>query len=185
VKVFIVAQMYNLIIRRSIQQKVNARYHGLIKQKCLTSGLVMDPLIITQTRTLYARPAAIFSEQLGRKGSNKVGKGGKSDSKKEEDTQEASFDFEKVKKPIQGAIDALKRELDTVRVVRARPALLEKLFVDNGTSKVPLSTVAQVTSKDPQIMEVNLFDDKVTARSLVKLSNYLAGKGSNESNSRV
>lgn len=61
------------------------------------------------------------------------------------------------------AIDALKREVATIRTGRAAPALVEGLEVDAYGSPMPLIQLAAITAPEPRLIVVQPWD-----RNLVK-----------------
>lgn len=63
---------------------------------------------------------------------------------------------------MQGAVEALKRELATVRTGRASPSLIERLPVEYYGSPVPLQTIATIHSPDARTLTIQPFDPKAT-----------------------
>lgn len=52
------------------------------------------------------------------------------------------------------AIDALKRDLNTVRTSRATPAMLDKVTVDYYGSPMPVNQVGNVTTPEPRMLVI-------------------------------
>lgn len=59
------------------------------------------------------------------------------------------------------ALDAVRREFNTVRTGKATPALLDTVKVDAYGSKVPLNQVANVHTPDPSLLVVQPYDKSV------------------------
>ena len=56
------------------------------------------------------------------------------------------------------AMEALRREFNTVRTGKASPALLDMVRVDAYGSKMPLNQVANVSSPEPRMLIVQAWD---------------------------
>jgi ribosome recycling factor len=56
------------------------------------------------------------------------------------------------------AMEALRREFNTVRTGKASPALLDMVRVDAYGSKMPLNQVASVSSPEPRMLIVQAWD---------------------------
>jgi ribosome recycling factor len=56
------------------------------------------------------------------------------------------------------AIDALRREVQTVRTGRATPALVENLEVDAYGTPMPLIQLAAITAPEPRLIQVQPWD---------------------------
>lgn len=56
------------------------------------------------------------------------------------------------------AIEALRREFNSVRTGKASPALLDMVRVDAYGSKMPLNQVASVSAADPRLLVVQPWD---------------------------
>lgn len=69
--------------------------------------------------------------------------------------------FADVEHRMQGAIEALRRELQMVRTGRASPALVERLQVDYYGSPTPLQNVATIHSPDARTLTIQPWDRKV------------------------
>jgi ribosome recycling factor len=63
---------------------------------------------------------------------------------------------------MQGAIEALKRELSTIRTGRASPALIERLPVEYYGSSVLLQSIATIHAPDARTLTIQPFDPKAT-----------------------
>jgi len=64
---------------------------------------------------------------------------------------------------MQGAIEALKRELATVRTGRASPALIERLQVEYYGVAQPLQNIATIHAPDPRTLTIQPWDKKALA----------------------
>lgn len=59
-----------------------------------------------------------------------------------------------------GAVEALQRELQTVRTGRATPALVERLVVDYYDTPTPLTQIAAIHATDPRTLTIQPWDKK-------------------------
>lgn len=59
-----------------------------------------------------------------------------------------------------GAVEALQRELQTVRTGRATPALVERLVVDYYDTPTPLAQLASIHATDPRTLTIQPWDKK-------------------------
>ena len=62
-----------------------------------------------------------------------------------------TFDLTDVKRRMQGAIAALKHDLNSLRTGRASPSVLDPIMVDAYGSKMPLSQVATVSVPEARL----------------------------------
>lgn len=63
-----------------------------------------------------------------------------------------------VRKRMEAALEAMRREFATVRTGKASPALLDTVRVDAYGSKLPLNQVATVSTPEPSLIVVQPFD---------------------------
>ena len=63
-----------------------------------------------------------------------------------------------VKKHMEDALDAIRREFSTVRTGKATPALLDTVRVDAYSSSLPLNQVATVSTPESSLIVVQPFD---------------------------
>ncbi len=59
-----------------------------------------------------------------------------------------------------GAVEALQRELQAVRTGRATPALVERLVVDYYDTPTPLAQLAAIHATDPRTLSIQPWDKK-------------------------
>lgn len=59
------------------------------------------------------------------------------------------------------AIDALKRELSSIRAGRANPALLDRIQVDYYGTPTPLNQVGTISTPDPRTLVIQPWDKSV------------------------
>eukprot|EP01117_Protostelium_nocturnum_P006681 TRINITY_DN2405_c0_g1_i1.p1 TRINITY_DN2405_c0_g1~~TRINITY_DN2405_c0_g1_i1.p1 ORF type:complete len:287 (+),score=124.87 TRINITY_DN2405_c0_g1_i1:52-912(+) len=97
-------------------------------------------------------------------------KGGKSKGKDAEENAVQEFDTKEVEGMIGPCLEALKRELNGIKVVRANPSLLESMEVLVAGSKQSLSSLAQVTAKDASTLLVSVYDESTTKDILKSLN---------------
>ena len=70
---------------------------------------------------------------------------------------------EEAKKRMEEALQAVRREFNTVRTGKASPALLDTVRVDAYGSKMPLNQVASVSTPEPSLLVVQPFDKSIMA----------------------
>lgn len=66
--------------------------------------------------------------------------------------------IKEAKERMEEALDAVRREFNTVRTGKATPALLDTVRVDAYGSKMPLNQVATVHTPEPSLLVVQPFD---------------------------
>jgi ribosome recycling factor len=69
-----------------------------------------------------------------------------------------TFDLGDVKRRMQGAINALKHDLGSLRTGRASPNLLDPLQIDAYGSPMPITQVATVSVPEPRLLSVQVWD---------------------------
>lgn len=62
------------------------------------------------------------------------------------------------KRRMEGAIDALRGEFNTVRTGRASTGLLDRLYVDYYGAKTPLKQLANLATPDPRTISITVYD---------------------------
>jgi|SRR5690625_649930 len=65
------------------------------------------------------------------------------------------------KERMEGAIDALRRELTSIRAGRANPALLDRIVVDYYGTPTPLNQVSSISTPDPRSLVIQPWDKSV------------------------
>ena len=71
--------------------------------------------------------------------------------------------LEDARKRMQGAVDALDRDLAGYRTNRASPALIENLVVDYHGTDMPLNQVGTITVGDARVLIIQLWDASAVA----------------------
>ena len=74
-----------------------------------------------------------------------------------------TFDLDDVKRRMQGAVNALKHDLGTLRTGRAAPSLLDPIQVDAYGSMLPLNQVANVSVPEARLLSVQVWDRGMVA----------------------
>ncbi|MCB5176001.1 MULTISPECIES: ribosome recycling factor [Microvirga] len=69
-----------------------------------------------------------------------------------------TFDLDDIKRRMQGAINAFKNDLGSLRTGRASPNLLDPIQVDAYGSMLPISQVATVSVPEPRLLSVQVWD---------------------------
>jgi ribosome recycling factor len=67
-------------------------------------------------------------------------------------------DLKELDKRMQGAMDALKKELAGLRTGRASVALLDPVMVEAYGQRMPLNQVGTVSAPEPRLLTVNVWD---------------------------
>jgi ribosome recycling factor len=74
-----------------------------------------------------------------------------------------TFDIADVKRRMQGAINAFKNDLASLRTGRASPNLLDPIQIDAYGSSMPISQVATVNVPEPRLLSVQVWDRGMVA----------------------
>jgi ribosome recycling factor len=74
-----------------------------------------------------------------------------------------TFDLADVKRRMQGAINAFKNDLASLRTGRASPNLLDPIQIDAYGSLMPISQVATVNVPEPRLLSVQVWDRGMVA----------------------
>jgi ribosome recycling factor len=69
-----------------------------------------------------------------------------------------TFDLGDIKRRMQGAVSALKHDLNSLRTGRASPSLLDPIQVDAYGASMPLTQVATVGVPEPRLLSVQVWD---------------------------
>lgn len=72
-----------------------------------------------------------------------------------------SADPQDLKRRMDGAIEALKREFAGLRTGRASTALLENISVDAYGSKMPMNQVSSISVPEPRLLTVQVWDNSL------------------------
>ncbi|MGX7041046.1 ribosome recycling factor [Leuconostoc lactis] len=72
-----------------------------------------------------------------------------------------AFDITDAKARMQGAQDALQRELGSIRTGRANPRILDRIEVEYYGAKTPLNQVASISVPEARILLITPFDKSV------------------------
>jgi ribosome recycling factor len=74
-----------------------------------------------------------------------------------------TFDLADVKRRMQGAINAFKHDLGTLRTGRASPNLLDPIQVEAYGASMPIAQVATVNVPEPRLLSVQVWDRGMVA----------------------
>jgi len=74
-----------------------------------------------------------------------------------------TFDLADVKRRMQGAINAFKNDLASLRPGRASPNLLDPIQIDAYGAMMPISQVATVNVPEPRLLSVQVWDRGMVA----------------------
>jgi ribosome recycling factor len=70
----------------------------------------------------------------------------------------ANFDLKDIKRRMEGAVEALKKEFSGLRTGRAHSSLLDPIKVDAYGSPTPISQVGTVSTPDARMLSVQVWD---------------------------
>jgi ribosome recycling factor len=73
------------------------------------------------------------------------------------------FDLSDVKRRMQGAVQAFRHDLASLRTGRASPALLDPIQVDAYGATMPINQVATVSVPEPRLISVQVWDRGMVA----------------------
>lgn len=69
-----------------------------------------------------------------------------------------SFDINETKRKMDASIDSLKKEFSGLRTGRANTGMLDPVMVDSYGSMMPLNQVASVSTPEPRLLVVTVWD---------------------------
>ncbi len=94
----------------------------------------------------------------------------------------SEFDINDIKRRMDGAVDALKKEFSGLRTGRASAGLLDPIKVDAYGSPTPINQVGTVTVPEPRMLSVQVWDaslapavDKAIRNSALGLNPVVEG----------
>lgn len=67
----------------------------------------------------------------------------------------------KAKDRMEKTLEALKNDLSSIRAGRANPHLLDRIMVDYYGTQTPISQVGNVSSPDPKMLVISLWDTSI------------------------
>ena len=76
----------------------------------------------------------------------------------------AEFDFDDIKRRMDGAIASLKSDLAGLRPGRASPNLLDPITVDAYGSPMPINQVANISVPEPRLVTVSVWDKQMVGK---------------------
>ena len=68
------------------------------------------------------------------------------------------MNIEDLKHNMDGSLKHLEKEFQTIRTSRANPSMLENIFVDAYGSKTPISQLGNITTPDPSLLTIQVWD---------------------------
>ena len=74
-----------------------------------------------------------------------------------------TFDIADVKRRMQGAINAFKNDLASLRTGRASPSILDPIQVDAYGAAMPITQVATINVPEPRLLSVQVWDRGMVA----------------------
>jgi ribosome recycling factor len=76
-------------------------------------------------------------------------------------TMSEGIDFNDLKRRMEGAINAFKSDIASLRTGRASANVLDPVVVEAYGSRVPLNQVANITVPEPRMLAVNVWDKQM------------------------
>tara|TARA_A100001011_G_C13937623_1_gene685789 strand:- start:89 stop:649 length:561 start_codon:yes stop_codon:yes gene_type:complete len=74
------------------------------------------------------------------------------------------FDIENIRKRMNGALEAVKIDFQSLRTGRASSSILDNISVEVYGSKMPISQCATINVPEPRLITINVWDkDNITA----------------------
>ena len=71
------------------------------------------------------------------------------------------MDLDDLKIKMDGSIQHLEKEFQTIRTSRANPTMLENIFVDAYGSKTPLNQLGNISSPDSSMLTIQVWDSSL------------------------
>jgi len=71
------------------------------------------------------------------------------------------MDLDDLKIKMDGSIQHLEKEFQTIRTSRANPTILENIFVDAYGSKTPLNQLGNISSPDSNMLTIQVWDSSL------------------------
>ena len=68
------------------------------------------------------------------------------------------MDLDNLKSKMDGSIEHLEKEFQTIRTSRASPTMLENIFVEAYGSKTPLNQLGNISSPDSSMLTIQVWD---------------------------
>ncbi|MEN3791217.1 ribosome recycling factor [Fulvimarina sp. MAC3] len=76
----------------------------------------------------------------------------------------ADFDFDDLKRRMDGAIQSFKSDLAGLRTGRASPNLLDPVMVEAYGSQMPINQVANISVPEPRLVSVTVWDKQMVGK---------------------
>ncbi|EAU42778.1 ribosome releasing factor [Fulvimarina pelagi HTCC2506] len=76
----------------------------------------------------------------------------------------ADFDFDDLKRRMDGAIQSFKGDLAGLRTGRASPNLLDPVMVDAYGTQMPVNQVANISVPEPRLVSVTVWDKQMVGK---------------------
>ena len=71
------------------------------------------------------------------------------------------MNFDELTNKMDGTIKHLEKEFQTIRTSRANPSMLENIFVDAYGSKTPLNQLGNISTPDPSMLTIQVWDNSL------------------------
>ncbi len=71
------------------------------------------------------------------------------------------MDIEDVKNKMDASLKHLEKEFQTIRTSRASPAMLDNIFVEAYGSKTPLNQLGNISTPDPSVLTIQVWDSGI------------------------
>ena len=74
-----------------------------------------------------------------------------------------SYDINEMKRKMEATVDSLKKEFSGLRTGRASTGMLDPVMVDSYGSMMPLNQVANISTPEPRLLTVTVWDRSLVA----------------------
>ena len=72
------------------------------------------------------------------------------------------MNLEELKIKMDSSIKHLEKEFQTIRTSRANPSMIENIFVDAYGSKTPINQLGNISTPDPSMLTLQVWDNNLT-----------------------
>jgi len=86
----------------------------------------------------------------------------------------SGIDLNDIKRRMDGAINAFKSDIASLRTGRASANILDPVTIEAYGSRVPLNQVANITVPEPRMLGVNIWDKSMVTPSTVPSANPIS-----------
>jgi len=147
----------------------------LFPKSIMKSNYVNNFVIQTQSNYRFFGSFEFFRSGVGLLNSknsflerkDKDKKGSKKGKGPQEIDETEAFDLTEAKKQFNKPVQFLQKQFTSLRAAKASPSLIDSINVELKSGKQPISTLGQISVKDPQTLTVHLFEQSSQVSSAV------------------